>query len=216
VIQMRVLAQVSAPLLVLGGGLMAALLLIMALAPTAPALYGFFVVAPAIGLGALGATLGAGASAGRLGRVSGWVAAVGGVAVVTLSLYAVATGQFAASAGLADDDPLAIPFMLTSMAWMLGSLGVALALVRGGAIPSRGAWLVLAGTATAIVLGTLLAMVAPALSALSALPFAVGWMVVGRDSRGSIQPSWAEGRSSSASWFDEVLVQRETAHGPDC
>jgi len=196
---MRVLPQVSSPLLVLGGGLMALLLLVMAVAPTAPALYGFFVVAPAIGIGAFGATLGAGASAGRLARASAWVAALGGVAVVAVGLYAITTDQLTTSAGVGDDDPLAIPFMLTSMAWMLGSLGVALALARGGTIPARGGWLVLAGTASAIVLGTLLGVVAPALSALSALPFAIGWVVVGWDTRRSMQAVRAEARASSTS-----------------
>lgn len=196
---MRVLAKASSPLLILGGGLMALLLLIMMVAPAGPALYGFFVVAPAIGIGALGATLRATDSPGRFGRVSGWVAALGGVAVVALSLYAVATGQFTASAGLGDDDPLAIPFMLTSTAWMLGSLGVALALVRGRSIPALGGWLVLIGTATAIVLGTLLGAIAPQLSPLSALPFAIGWVVVGWETHRSTGAARAEARASSPS-----------------
>lgn len=180
---MDVLARSSSGLQLFGGLLMAVLLLIMTVAPAAPAIYGFFVVAPVIGLGALGAMHAAQASAGRLGRASGWLAAAGGIAVVIVGVFAIATGQFSPSAGLGDDDPLAIPFMVTSMSWMVGSLGVAVAMVRSRSIPARGAWLVLAGTLSAITLGTILGLLAPELSALSALPFALGWMVVGWDSR---------------------------------
>lgn len=180
---MGALARSSSVLQLSGGILMAVLLLIMTTVPAAPAIYGFFVVAPLIGLGALGAMLVAPASAGRLGRVSGWAAAAGGTAVVVVGIFAIATGQFSASAGLGDDDPLAIPFMVTSMSWMIGSLGVAVAMVRRHAIPARGAWLVLVGTVSAITLGTVLGLLAPQLSPLSALPFALGWMVVGWDGR---------------------------------
>lgn len=180
---MDVLARSSSGLQLFGGALMAVLLLIMTVVPTAPAIYGFFVVAPVIGLGALGATHAAKAGAGRLGRVSGWAAATGGIAVVIVGAYAIGTGQFSATAGLGDDDPLAIPFMVTSMSWMVGSLGVAVAMVRSRAIPARGAWLVLAGTVGAITIGTILGVLAPQLSPLSALPYALGWLVVGWDGR---------------------------------
>jgi hypothetical protein len=183
VIRMSVLTRVSSPLLLLGGALMTLLLVVITIAPATPALYGFLVVAPVIGVGALGAMLAPGIAAGRLGRVSGWFAALGGVAVVGVGLFAIATDQFSATAGVGDDDPLAIPFAITSIGWMLGSLGVALAMTSGRSIPALGGWLVLAGTASAIVLGTLLGAIAPELSALSALPFAIGWVVVGWDSR---------------------------------
>lgn len=180
---MGVLVRSSSVIQLSGGLLMAVLLLIMTVAPTIPVIYGFFIVAPTIGLGALGAVLGMQGSAGRLGRVSGWAAAAGGIAVVVVGVFAIVTEQFSASAGLGDDDPLAIPFMVTSMSWMVGSLGVTVGMVRSRAIPARGAWLVLAGTISAITLGTILGMLVPQLSPLSALPFALGWMVVGWDGR---------------------------------
>lgn len=180
---MSLVARMS-PLLLLGGGAaMVALLVAMTIDPLSPAIYGFFVVAPAIGLGVLGSLLSADDGAGALGRTSAWVAALGGITVVIVGGYAIATDQFMAGAGMAGDDPLAVPFMLTSMAWMVGSLGFALALVRTGMIPPLGGWLVLAGTALAIGLGTLLGSIAPQLSPLSAVLFGVGWAVVGWNTR---------------------------------
>jgi hypothetical protein len=130
-------------------------------------------------VGVLGALAAAGQGAGRLGRASAWVAGLGGILVVLVGGYAIATDQFVVGAGVADSDPLAVPFMLTSMAWMVGSLGFALALVRTRMIPPVGGWLVLAGTVLAIGLGTLLGTIAPQLSPLSAVLFGVGWAVVG-------------------------------------
>lgn len=174
----------TSPLLLAGGGaVMVALLLAMTIDPESPAIYGFFVVAPAIGVGVLGAHVAAGENAGRLGRVSAWLAGIGGILVVIVGSYAIATGQFVVGAGVGDDDPLAIPFMLTSSAWMVGSLGFALALVRSRMIPPLGGWLVLAGTVLAIGLGTLLGVIAPELSPLSAVLFGVGWCVVGWNTR---------------------------------
>jgi len=83
--------------------------------------------------------------------------------------------------------------MLTSTAWMLGSLGFAVALVRSRTIPGMGAWLILVGTLSALILGTILGMVAPDLSPLSALPYGIGWVVVGWALRGQIT-----GRSAPA------------------
>ncbi len=180
---MSLVARMSPPLLVGGGALMVALLLAMTVDLESPAIYGFFVVAPAIGVGVLGALVVAGDRAGRLGRVSAWVAGLGGILVVVVGAYAIATGQFVVGAGVGADDPLAIPFMLTSMAWMVGSLGFAFALVRSRMIPPLGGWLVLAGTVLAIGLGTLLGAIAPQLSQLSALLFGIGWAVVGWNTR---------------------------------
>ena len=180
---MSLVARLS-PLLLMGGGaVMVALLLAMTIDPESPAIYGFFLVAPAIGVGVLGALMAAGEGAGRLGRVSAWVAALGGVLVVIVGGYAIATDQFVVGAGVAGDDPLAIPFMLTSTAWMVGSLGFAVALVRGRMIPPLGGWLILAGTVLAMGLGSLLGEIAPQLSPLSALVFGAGWAVVGWNTR---------------------------------
>lgn len=188
---MSLLARSSSSVLILGGALMTVLLAVMTVAPASPAIYGFFVVAPAIGIGVLGARLVAGGGAGRFGRFSAWIAALGGIMVVFVGGYAIVTNQFSAGVGAGSDDPLAIPFMLTSMAWMLGSLGFALALVRSGTIPALGGWLVLLGTVTAIVLGTLLGSIAPELSPLTALPFGIGWSVVGLQLRGPVSATSA-------------------------
>ena len=180
---MSLFARMSPFLLVGGGALMVALLLAMTIDLESPAIYGFFVVAPAIGVGVLGALVVVGNGAGRLGRVSAWVAGLGGILLVIVGGYAIATNQFVVGAGVGGDDPLAVPFALTSMAWMVGSLGFALALVRSRMIPPLGGWLVLAGTVLAMGLGTLLGSIAPQLSPLSALLFGVGWAVVGWNTR---------------------------------
>jgi len=180
---MRTLASGSSVLLLLGGALMTVLLLVMTAVPESPAIYGFFVVAPVIGLGVLGSMVAAGDAVGRAGRLAAWASAVAGVAVVGVGGYAIATGQFSTSAGIGGDDPLAVPFAATSMLWMIGSLGFVLALVRRRAVPQAGAWLVLVGVVLAIGLGTILGSIAPQLAPLAALPFGLGWAVVGQSAR---------------------------------
>lgn len=201
---MMVLSRWSPALLILGGALMTVLIVALAMDPASPALYGFLLVAPVIGIGAFGALVGdrdgADRGTGLLGRVSALLALLGGVSVALLGTYAVATGQFLLNASVGEGDPLTGPFMVTSMAWMLGAFGVALAMIRSRAVPPLGGWLVLVGTASAIVVGTILASVAPALSALSPAPFGLGWVVVGwqmRDARPATptQPG-AAGRAS--------------------
>jgi hypothetical protein len=177
---MATLARLGPTLLIGGGSLMALLLLAMVVAPGSAAIFGFFLVAPAMGLGVLGLAAAAPGGLGRIGAGAAWLGAIGGVAVTVVGLDAIATDRFVTGVGI-EDDPMAIPFVLTSMSWMVGSLGVALALVRGRAVRPVGAWLVLGGTVSAMVLGTILGEVAPGLSALSALPFALGWAVLGRD-----------------------------------
>lgn len=191
---MRTLAGVSSLLLTFGGTVMALLLIAMSVAPSVPAVYGFLLVAPAVGLGALGLVQSGGSGVGRLGRVSGWITAIGAIAVLAVALYAIATDQFASTLGEAD--PLAMAFATASMAWMIGGVGVALAMWRARSVSTRGAWLILAGTVSAIVLGTLLDPIAPALSPLSALPFAIGWLLVGWGARGNAPRSMGASRSS--------------------
>ncbi|MBI2776705.1 MAG: hypothetical protein HYX57_05490 [Chloroflexi bacterium] len=187
------MAGISSLLLTFGGTVMALLLIAMSVAPSVPAVYGFLLVAPAVGLGALGLVQSGGSGVGRLGRVSGWITGIGAIAVLAVALYAIATDQFASTLGAAD--PLAMAFATASMAWMIGGVGVALAMWRVRSVSARGAWLILAGTVSAIVLGTLLDPIAPALSPLSALPFAIGWLLVGWGARGNAPRSMGASRS---------------------
>lgn len=182
---MNLVSQLSSAALVVGGGVMSALLVVMTVAPQAPVLYGFLVIAPAIGVGCLAVAPRSGGRVARIGRWSAWLAAAGGVAVLLVGLLAIATDRFSATAGVGEDDPMAIPFMVTSMLWMIGSLGLAVSLVRGRPAGAAGPWLVLVGSLCAIVLGTILGALAPELAALSAVPFAIGWMVVGWSTRGA-------------------------------
>jgi len=174
---MDALARSGGYLVIAGGGLMVALLVVLAASPTGPAIYAFFLVTVLLGLGVLGLAVQPGARIGRFGQVSAWAAALGGLAVVVVGAYAIGTNQFSTDIG--GDDPLGPLFALTSTAWMFGSLGFAIALLRAGAIPPLGAWLVLAGTISAIVVGSLAATSYPALSYLSAVPFGAGWVLIG-------------------------------------
>jgi hypothetical protein len=171
------LARSGGYLLMAGGALMVVLLVILAATPASQALYAFFVVTVLTGLGVLGVARQAGSRVGRFGQACAWAAAAGGLAVIVVGAYAIATDQFSTDIG--GDDPLGPLFALTSSAWMFGSLGFAIALVRARAIPAAGAWLVLAGTVSAFVIGSLAATSYPALSYLSAVPFGLGWVVMG-------------------------------------
>lgn len=175
---MDVPARTGGYLVMAGGGLMVALLVVLAAAPTSPAIYLFFLVTVLLGLGVLGLALQPGAHIGRFGQVSAWAAALGGLAVVVVGAYAIGTNQFSTDP-MGGDDPLGPLFAVTSSAWMFGSLGVAIALLRARAIPAVGPWLVLAGTISAFVVGSLAATSYPALSYLSAVPFGLGWVVIG-------------------------------------
>lgn len=176
---MNQLQRSSAGLLIGGGALMTALLVALLIDPASPALYGFFLAAPVTGLGVLGAALEGHGGNGRLARIAAWVAVAGGILVVVVGAYAIATNQLVLGTGVGSDDPMSLPFALTSTAWMLGSLGFAAALLRAGGGSRVGAWLVLSGTLLALILGSILGELAPDLSPLAALPFGVGWVVTG-------------------------------------
>jgi len=174
---MDALARSARYLLMAGGVLMVALEVILAASPASSAIYGFFLVTVLLGLGVLGTAVHLGERLGRSGRVSAWVAAIGGMGIVVLGAYAIGTDQFVTDTGA--NDPLGPVFAVTSMAWMLGSVGFAIVLLRARAIPALAAWLVVAGMISAVVVGSLAATSYPALSYLSAVPFGLGWILVG-------------------------------------
>jgi len=176
---MGLLARWGGYLAIAGGAVMTVLLVVVTFGgdPDSPAWNLFFLVVALLGAGALGLAERTKGVIGQLGRVSAWVSALGALGLLLVGAYAMATGQYSTSA--TGDDPLLPLWIVTSLAWLLGALGFAAALVRARALSPIGAWLVLVGA----VVGTAASIAGgenppPALFLVFVL-FAVGWILLG-------------------------------------
>src|SRR3972149_745356 len=68
-------------------------------------------------------------------------------ALRAVCVYASATGRLTSDAS-ATSDPLAPFWMVAAVAWFLGNIGFAVAIIRGGGLSGMGGWLLLAGGGT--------------------------------------------------------------------
>jgi len=180
---MNVLGRWAGVLAMAGGGLITVVLVIGALAPTSTVWYGLF-----LGIVLLGAAVPAlhwrmRPATGRLGLAAAWLSGLGSVVIVALAAYLIGTGQVGPSQQDLPDGPLTLVGMAASFAWLLGNLGFALALIRSRALPSLGAWLVLAGAFVASAVAPFVGEDSPAaLTQAATLVFGLvplGWILVG-------------------------------------
>ena len=179
---METLARSASYMAIAGGGLMAIVILVTTIYPTSPAWVGFFLVPLLLGGAVLGFQQRTRPSTGQLGWVSAWLSAVGALAIVAVFGYSLVSGEGTGSNYSVSSDPLILLWIVTAGAWFLGNLGYAAALIRAHALSRLGAWLVLAGTAVALVVTAVLGQnLPPAAYALFAV-FGIGWMVVGYES----------------------------------
>jgi len=174
---MDTLARWAAYLAIAGGAVMSVVVVIVAFAPNSAAWNVLFIAVALLGAATLGLYLRAGSAVGQLGRVSAWVSALGALGLVLVGAYAFATNQLDTSG--TGNDPLLPLWLVTSLAWFLGALGFAGALIRGRALAPIGAWLVLAGAVVGLVVSVAGGSNPPPQVYLVFLLFGVGWILLG-------------------------------------
>lgn len=175
---METLARWAGYLAIAGGAIAAILVGIVAFDPNTGAWFAFFLVVALLGAAVLGFEKRTRTATGQLGRASAWLSAVGAVALLAVFVYAVATNQMSTSASQASD-PLAPYWMVTAIAWFLGNIGFAVAIIRSRALSVIGGWLVLAGALVGLAVTAVLGEdVPPAVMLVFGL-FGIGWILVG-------------------------------------
>jgi hypothetical protein len=178
--QMKMLARWAGYLAVGGGALFAVMLVLVVITDpaTSPAWNLFWVVVALLGAGVLGLYERTRSAVGQLGQVSAWLSALGALSLLLVAAYAIATNQLSYDPS-ASPDPLWPFWLVTFGAWLVGTIGFAVALIRARSLSRLGAWLVVAGAVVGLG-GSLLGGENPpaALLLLFAL-FGIGWIIVG-------------------------------------
>ena len=175
---METLARWAGYLAIAGGALVAVLVVITTVDPNSSAWFAFFAVVALLGAAVLGFQERAKAATGQLGRASAWLSALGALALLAVFAFAVATDRLSFEED-ASSDPLAPFWLVTALAWFIGNIGFAVALIRARVLSPIGAWLVLAGAIVGLAVTAVLGEnLPPALYLLFGL-FGIGWVVIG-------------------------------------
>jgi len=175
---MEMLARWAGYLAIAGGAIAAILVGIVAYDPDTGAWFAFFLVVALLGAAVLGLEQRTRAATGQLGRASAWLSALGAVALLAVFVYAAATNQMNTGASQASD-PLAPYWTVTAIAWFLGNIGFAVAIIRGRALSVVGGWLVLAGALVGLAVTAVLGENLPPAVLLVFGLFGIGWILVG-------------------------------------
>ena len=176
---MGMLARWAGYLAIAGGAVMTVMLVTVTFGgdPDTPVWNLFFLVVALLGAGVLGLYQRTKSAVGQLGRVSAWLSALGALGLLLVGAYAIATNQYSTSA--TSNDPLLPLWIVTSLAWLLGGLAFAVALIRARAVSVPGAWLVLVGAVAGVVAGFAGGENPPPALFLVFVLFGVGWMLLG-------------------------------------
>jgi len=174
---MDMLGRWAGYLAIAGGAVMTVALVIVTFSPISDAWNALFIVVALLGAGVLGLYERTKSAVGQLGRVSAWVSALGGLGLLLVAAYAIATNQL--DSGQTGPDPLWPFWIVTFGAWMGGNVGFAVALIRGRSLSSLGAWLVLAGAVIGLAASFFGGANPPAALILVFVLFGIGWIVLG-------------------------------------
>lgn len=175
---MNMLARWAGYLAIAGGAVMTVVLVVATFGdPESPVWNLFFLVVALLGAGVLGLYERTKSAVGQLGKTSAWLSALGALGLLLFGGYAIATNQY--ETGVTGNDPMTPFWIILSLAWLIGALGFAVALIRGRALSSIGAWLVLAGAVVGAVAGFAGGENPPPELFLVFVLFGVGWMVLG-------------------------------------
>lgn len=175
---MDTLASWAGYLAIAGGALAAIVIGVVVYDPNTSAWNVFFLVVALLGAAVFGFERRTRTATGQLGRVSAWLSTAGAVALLAVFAYAAATNKLNFEA-TATSDPLTPLWIVTAIAWFLGNLGFAVAIIRAKALSVIGGWLVLAGAVAGLVMAALPPDNLPSALILLFGLFGIGWIVVG-------------------------------------
>jgi len=180
---MNALGRSAGLLAMVGGGLITVSLIIGVLLPTSVAFYGLFPGIVLLGAAVPGLYWRTKPATGRLGLAAAWLSGLGSAAIVGAAAYFIGTDQLSAAQRNLPVGPSTFVAIGASVAWLIGNLGFALALIRSRVLPPLGAWLVLAGAFVSGAMAPFVGQDAPeALLQAATLIFGlvpVGWILVG-------------------------------------
>lgn len=166
-----------------GGTILTVILIIGVLSPTSTVWYGLFLGIVLLGAALPGLYWRTRPATGRLGLAAAWLSGFGALAIVAVAAYLIGTGQVGPSQQNLPEGPLTFVGIAASIAFLIGNLGFALALIRSRVLPPLGAWLVLAGAFIAVAMTPFVGEDSPtALTQAVTLVFGlvpVGWILLG-------------------------------------
>jgi hypothetical protein len=179
---MSSLTRFAGLLALIGGAVWVIANLIQIVVPSPLTSIGLLVSVLLIGGAALGLQRQIGARSGALGRWGAIASAFGSVGLTAVLLLLVATGQIN-TPSTQSSAILQVLFLLSGLLWVLGSVALALGLMRAEAISPIAGWLIVLGA----VLGSVLLMADPqSASPIGFLPwlaYGAGWVLVGYAAR---------------------------------
>ena len=179
---MSSLTRFAGLLALIGGTVWVIANLIQIVVPSPLTLIGLLVSVLLIGGAALGLQRQIGARSGALGRWGAIATAVGSVALTAVVLLLVATGQID-SPSTQSSAILQVLFLLSGLLWVLGSVALALGLMRAKAISPIAGWLIVLGAVLGSVLLIAVPQNAPPIAFLPWLAYGAGWVLVGYAAR---------------------------------
>ncbi|MBF8289469.1 MAG: hypothetical protein HW391_437 [Chloroflexi bacterium] len=180
---MSVLARWAGVLAIAGGTILSVILIIVAFSPTSNVWYGLFLGVVLLGAAPPGLYWRTRPATGRTGLAAAWLSGLGALGTVAVAAYFIGTGELGPAQQNLPEGPATVVGMAASIAWLIGNLGFALALLRARALPPLGARLVLAGAFLAVAMTPFVGDDSPpALMHAATLVFGlvpVGWIVLG-------------------------------------
>ena len=176
---MTTLNRYAGQLTVVGGAMFAATNIIQIIVPSAPAYFGLFASIPVLGLAVLGLRGRFGDRTGRTGRWAATASALGGIGTPVLLLLIIGASAIANPTGQGDRSPLAeLPFV-AFLAWYLGSIIFALALIRARAVQPLASWLIVVGGLLGIGAFVMGGQNPEPLFGTPLVAYGAGWVLVG-------------------------------------
>jgi hypothetical protein len=186
---METLVRWAGYLAVAGGVILVAIVAVLTYEPTSPAWFAFFAVVALLGSAVLGFEQRTRAVTGQIGRSAAGLSTAGAIGLLIVFGYAAVTGGLGTTGNYDPASDLLTPLWIaTAIAWFLGNLGYAVALIRARTLSPIGAWLVLAGALVGLGVSVVLGENVPAGVYLLFGIFGIGWIVVGY---GALKPAAA-------------------------
>jgi len=180
-VSMTTLTRFAGPLAIIAGALWVIAIVIQSVSPLSYAWFALIAAMVLIGGAALGLQQLAGPRGGRLVRWGAGVTAVGSIGVLASIILAFATSP----GNMATPPPPAVIALsfLSFLVWLVGSIVLALGLMRADAISPVAGWLIVIGSIFGSIVLAAAGQNPPSFLFLPLALSGVGWVLVGIEAR---------------------------------